>query len=294
MELTLPEMLIEAVPYILGLKQKVIVVKMGGSFLEHSSGKEAFIKDISLLQLLGMKVIIVHGGGKEISARLERIGIETVFESGYRVTSDAVMDEVEMTLSGRIGKELVLRLNQTGVKATGINGKDGLLIHAKKKYIEGDSGPIDIGQVGDVVQINPEILEMLLANDYIPVVSPIGFDPEGNTYNINADAAAAAIAGAMQSEKLILMTDVNGVYLDYPDEATFQSTLSQSACEALLRGKTELAGMRPKLECALEALSADVKSVHMINGSVPHSLLTELFSDKGIGTMITKTDAEDL
>lgn len=290
--MTMPEMLIEAVPYILGLKQKVIVVKMGGSFLEHPEGKEAFIKDISLLQLLGMKVIIVHGGGKEISARLERIGIESVFESGYRVTSDAVMDEVEMTLSGRIGKELVLRLNQTGVKATGINGKDGLLIQAKKKYIESDDGPIDIGQVGDVVSINPDILEMLLANDYIPVVSPIGYDQEGNTYNINADAAAAAIAAAMQSEKLILMTDVNGVYLNYPDEASFQSTLSQSACEALLKENNNLAGMGPKLECALEALSTDVKSVHIINGSVAHSLLTEIFSDKGIGTMITKTIKE--
>lgn len=286
--MTMPEMLIEAVPYILGLKQKVIVVKMGGSFLEHQEGKDAFIQDISLLQLLGMKVILVHGGGKEISARLDRLGLESVFESGYRVTSDEAMDEVEMTLSGRIGKELVLKLNQSGVKATGINGKDGLLINARKKYLEGPDGLIDLGQVGDVAQINPEIIEMLLANDYIPVVSPIGYDQEGNTYNINADAVASAIAGALKSEKLILMTDVNGVYLDYPNEASFKSQLSQAACEALLKDSIELKGMGPKLECALEALAADVKSVHIINGSVAHSLLTEIFSDKGIGTMITK------
>ncbi len=286
--MTMPEMLIEAVPYILGLKQKVIVVKMGGSFLEHQAGKDAFIQDISLLQLLGMKVIIVHGGGKEISARLDRLGLESVFESGYRVTSDEAMDEVEMTLSGRIGKELVLKLNQSGVKATGINGKDGLLINARKKYLEGTDGLIDLGQVGDVAQINPEIIEMLLANDYIPVVSPIGYDQEGNTYNINADAVAAAIAGALRSEKLMLMTDVNGVYLDYPNESSFKSQLSKAECEAILKDNLELKGMGPKLECALEALSADVKSVHIINGSVAHSLLTEIFSDKGIGTMITK------
>lgn len=292
--MAMPEMLIEAVPYILGLKQKVVVVKMGGSFLEHLEGKDAFIQDISLLQLLGMKVIVVHGGGKEISARLSRLGLESVFESGYRVTSDETMDEVEMTLSGRIGKELVLKLNRSGVKAAGINGKDGLLIHARKKYMTSPEGPIDIGQVGDVEAINPEIIKMLLSNDYIPVVSPIGYDQDGNTYNINADAVASALAGALKAEKLILMTDVDGVYLDYPKEESFKSLLSQSECIEILKENTNLKGMGPKLECALEALSSGVKSIHIINGSVPHSLLIEIFSDKGIGTMITANQKEVL
>lgn len=285
---TMPEILIEAVPYILGFRQKVMVVKMGGSFIEHEAGKAAFIEDIALLSLLGMKVIIVHGGGKEISARLNRLGLQSKFESGYRVTSEEVMDEVEMTLSGRIGKELVLKLNQSGVKAAGINGKDGLLIKAVRKVLTRDNETVDLGQVGDVEAINPEIIKMLVSNDYIPVVSPIGYDELGNTYNINADDVAAAIAGALEAEKLILMTDVDGVYLDYPNPESFQSKLDMKACKSILENDKNLGGMGPKLNCALDALASGVHSVHLINGSVAHSLLLEIFSDSGVGTMITQ------
>lgn len=285
---TMPEVLIEAVPYILGFRQKIMVVKMGGSFVEHEIGKSAFIEDIALLSLLGMKVIIVHGGGKEISARLNRLGLKSHFEDGYRVTDEEAMDEVEMTLSGRIGKELVLRLNQSGVKATGINGKDGLLIRAKKKRLQREDEWVDLGQVGDVAEINPEMIEILLAHDYIPVVSPIGYDEAGLTYNINADNVASALAGALKAEKLILMTDVDGVYTDYPNKDSFVSKLSEKDCLTMIEHNKDLGGMRPKLTCAVEALNSGVHSVHLINGSTAHSLLTEIFSNEGIGTMIVK------
>lgn len=282
----LPENLIEALPYIVGFKDKVVVIKMGGSFLDHPSGKEAVIKDISLLHLVGMKVIVVHGGGKEINARLDAVGLETRFEKGYRVTCEKTMEEVEMTLTGRIAKEIVLKFNNNGVKSVGINGKDGLLMKAEKKWIHQETGAIDLGHVGDVVKINPEILEILLNHGYIPVVSPIGYDEEGITYNINADSAAAAISCAMEAEKLVLMTDVDGVYEDYENRSGFKSQLTLEQCEAILEQKDALKGMGPKLECAVEALKSGVHSVHLLNGSTPHSLLMEIFSKDGIGTQI--------
>lgn len=278
--------LVEALPFMLRYKGKVIVVKMGGSFIESEDGKAAFIEDVAFLRLLGMKVIVVHGGGKEISARLSRLGLESIFKEGYRVTSVEAMDEVEMTLSGRIGKELVLKLNNCGVKAIGVSGKDGMLIEAQKKYLKHSETSVDLGQVGDVAKINPEMLQMFLENDYIPVVAPIGYDRMGNTYNINADSVAASIAVHVKAEKLILMTDVNGVYLDYPKEESFRSHLTSEACRLLLEDSSELTGMGPKLECALQAVEQGVACVSIINGSTKHSLLAEMMSNEDIGTKI--------
>jgi acetylglutamate kinase len=278
--------LVEALPLILHYKDKVIVVKMGGSFIESLEGKAAFIEDVALLKLLGMKVIVVHGGGNEISARLSRLGLESIFQEGYRVTSVEAMDEVEMTLSGRIGKELVLKLNRCGVKAIGVSGKDGMLIEAQKKYLKHSATSLDLGQVGDVAKINPQMLQMFLENDYIPVVSPIGYDSLGNTYNINADSVAAGIAVHLKAEKLVLMTDVNGVYLDYPKEESFRSCLTSTACRLLLEDSSSLRGMGPKLECALQAVEQGVSCVNIINGSTKHSLLMEMMSNEAVGTQI--------
>lgn len=280
--------LVEALPYIVGFRGKTIVIKIGGSFMESTEGKQALIKDIALLQLLGMKVVVVHGGGKEISARLERRGIETRFECGYRVTCEETMEEVEMTLSGKIGKELVMMLNQSGIRAAGINGKDGMLLRANRMTLQTQYGPRDIGQVGEVDALDPHILTLFMDSNYIPVVSPIGFDETGETFNLNADVVAAAVAKALSAEKLILMTDVDGVYTDFKNRSGFISRMTLLECGDLLAGRATLAGMAPKLECAIDAITGGVTSVHILNGGTPHSLLMEIFSKDGIGTVIEK------
>ncbi|MBN2259503.1 MAG: acetylglutamate kinase [Clostridiales bacterium] len=287
--------LIEALPYIMQFRNKVFVFKYGGSIIENEENKKAFIEDVSLLQHLGMKVIIVHGGGKHISRRLEEKGIETIFHEGYRITNSQAIDEVEMILSGHINKELTLLFNNYGTKAIGVNGKDAGLIVAKKKIV---SGNIDIGHVGDVESINAEFLELLLKNDYLPIISPIGFDKSGNTYNINADDVASEIAKSMKAEKLFLISDINGVYTILGEESTFISRLDYSQASKMISDGIINGGMIPKMKSCLESIENGVASVHIINGKITHSVLLEVFTDEGIGTMIERSekhvDYEDL
>lgn len=267
-------------------RNRTIVIKMGGSFLDHLQGQKAFVEDIFHLYKEGFNVVIVHGGGKEISGRLKRLGIDSAFTEGYRVTDQETMEEVEMTLSGKVNKDLVLKLGLCGVKAIGISGKDGLMLKVKKKKLLKSGKVIDIGLVGEVETVDISLINLLHSSGYVPVVSPIGYDPSGKTYNINADLAASAIAGALKASKLILMTDVKGVYGAYPDESTFISTMTQSDCMAFLNNGADHKGMKPKLESAIEALNHGAQSVHIINGSEPHSLMTALFSNHAIGTQI--------
>ncbi|HAS73860.1 MAG TPA: acetylglutamate kinase [Clostridiales bacterium UBA8960] len=284
----IPDQLIEAVPYIIRFQGKMFVVKMGGSFMEDKDAMNALYEDIVVLSLLGIKIIIVHGGGKAINEKLMHYGIESHFIGGFRYTDSKTMDIVEMTLSGSVGKEIVFNLQQAGLKAVGLNGKDGHLMKAEPKRIETEEGLVDLGFVGEVEAIQTELLELLVAQNYIPVVSPIGYDDFGNTYNINADSAAAAVAGAIGAEKLILMTDVDGIYGEFPKKETLIKMMDLSESYALCdEGRLE-GGMIPKLECAIAAIEGGVHSVHMINGSWKHSLLTEIFSNEGIGTMITR------
>ncbi len=283
-----PEPLIEAVPYLLKFRQSIFVIKMGGSFLEDVAGQKAFIEDIALLSLLGIQIVVIHGGGKAINEKLKNHGIESQFIEGYRVTDEKTMDVVEMTLSGSIGKRIVHQLQLAGIKAVGLNGKDGQMIQAEAKCLEKNQQKIDLGHVGNVVKVDTELLSLLIREAYIPVISPIGYDLKGGTYNLNADIAASAIAGALKAEKLILMTDVDGVYRAYPDESSLISQMTASECRRLCESQALKGGMIPKLTCAVEAIESQVGSVHIINGSKPHSLLSEIFSNEGIGTMIVK------
>lgn len=274
--------LIESIPYIQRFRDKTVVIKLGGSLADSPEGRRAILQDIVLLSLVGMKIVLVHGGGKEISARLDRMGIESEFVGGYRVTGDAAITEVEMVLTGRINTELTLLLNNGGIKAVGISGKDGGWLKATKKWVADG----DIGHVGEVANVDPTLINLLMSGGYTPVISPIGHDREGKTFNLNADDVASAVATAVGAEKLILMTDVDGIYKNYPDPESFVSKLNLDEAKALLQ--IVKGGMIPKLTCAVNALENGVHSVHLLNGSTPHSLLVEVFSDSGIGTMIEK------
>lgn len=279
--------LIEALPYIKQFRQKVFVIKYGGSIMENDAGKAALIEDIALLSHLGIKCILVHGGGKEISSRLARLGIESEFKVGYRVTSAEAIDEVEMVLTGRINKELTCLLNNSGVKTVGLNGKDAGLIKAKQKYIEVESEKHDIGHVGEICEINPEIIEILLSNQIVPVISPIGFDEQGMTFNINADDVAAALSATLGAEKLILITDVSGVMRDLNDPESIISKLKVDDIKTLESEGIIAGGMIPKMKCVQQAILEGAKSVHILNGKTEHCVLLEVFTNAGIGTMIT-------
>lgn len=279
--------LIEALPYIKEFQGKTFVIKYGGSIMENEEGKLALIEDIALLSHLGIHCIIIHGGGKEINMRLERLGIESEFKEGYRVTSGEAIDEVEMVLSGRINKELIHLLNTSGVKAVGLNGKDAGLIRSKQKFIEIEDEIHDIGHVGEIETINPEIVEILLEKGIVPVISPIGFDDQGKTYNINADDVAAAISSELYAEKLILITDVPGVMKDVSDPDSLISKLEVKELDALMDSGIIVGGMIPKILCVKNALCGGTHSVHILNGQLNHCILLEVFTDDGIGTMVT-------
>ena len=282
--------LIEALPYILKFKNKIFVFKYGGSIIDDEENKNAFVEDISLLIHLGMKVIIVHGGGKHINRRLAEKGIETAFHNGYRITTDEAIEEVEMVLSGHVNKELAFLFNNQGVKAVGVNGKDAGLIKAKKKIIDDE---VDIGHVGNVAEINTEFLNMLLGNEYLPIISPIGFDNEGNTYNINADDVASEIAMSMNAEKLFLISDVNGVYTDFNDKDTFVSRLNIKDAKAMIEKGVVDGGMIPKIQSCIQLIEHGVSCAHIINGKITHGVLLEVFTDEGIGTMIEERWNDD-
>lgn len=277
------EVLIEALPYIQRFNRKIIVVKYGGSAMVDEELKEQVIKDVTLLKLVGFKPIIVHGGGKEISKWVGKVGMKPEFVNGLRVTDEATMELVEMVL-GKVNKELVQLVESLGVRAIGVSGKDGRLLSVDKKYADGE----DIGFVGDVKKVNAQILYDLLEKDFLPIVCPIGLDDEYNTYNINADDAACAIAKAMEAEKLAFLTDIEGVYKDPSDPKSLISELKVSAAQKLMEEGFIGGGMLPKLNNCIDAIEHGVSKVHILDGRIPHCLLLEIFTNKGIGTAILK------
>lgn len=283
------EVLIEALPYIQKYNRKVIVVKYGGSAMSDEELKKNVIKDVTLLKLVGFKPIVVHGGGKDISAWVEKTGKEARFVNGLRVTDAETMEIAEMVL-GKVNKSLVAMVQELGVRAVGISGKDGGLLKVEKKYADGE----DIGYVGNITEVNTKILEDLLENDFMPIVSPIGLDENYETYNINADDAACAIAKAMHADKLAFLTDIEGVYKDPADKSTFISRLSVSEANELINEGYVGGGMLPKLNNCTDAIANGVNRVHILDGRKPHTLLLEIFTKKGIGTMFFRDTDTDV
>ncbi len=278
--------LMEALPYIKKFRGKTFVIKFGGSIMENEISKKAFIEDVVLMKLIGINITIVHGGGPDISQFLKKLNIETQFINGLRVTNEDVIQTVEMVLSGNINKEISSMLCKEGVNSIGISGRDGNLITARKKYAWDSGKKIDIGYVGEVECINKKLLLDLLEKEYIPVISPVGCDLEGKIYNINADYVAGGISACLEAEKLIFLTDVKGIYKDIHDENSFISQISVREIQKYIKTGIIVGGMIPKMECCIEAIENGTKSIHLIDGRREHSLLLEIFTDKGIGTMI--------
>lgn len=284
--------LIEALPYIQNFYGKTIVIKYGGNAMINNELKEKVIQDIILMKYVGMRPVVVHGGGPEITGFLKQIGKQSEFVSGLRITDAETVTVAEMVLVGKINSEIVALLNRRGAKAVGLSGKDADLIKARKHlaevYEQGQIRKVDIGFVGDVDKINTAILQTLLAQDYIPVIAPIGVGDHNESYNINADYVAGEIAGALEAEKLLLLTDVEGIYRDYQDKDSFISTLTLAqAREMILSGKID-GGMIPKVEACVRALTGGANKTHIIDGRQPHSLLLEVFTAEGIGTEVVK------
>lgn len=277
------EVLIEALPYIQRFNRKVIVVKYGGSAMVDEELKRNVIKDVVLLKLVGFKPIIVHGGGKEISRWVGKVGKEAKFVNGLRVTDKETMEIAEMVL-GKVNKELVTLVESLGVKAIGISGKDGGLLKVNKKLSQGQ----DIGYVGDIKEVNPAILNELLEKDFFPIVCPVGLGDDFATYNINADDAACAIARAMKAEKLAFLTDIEGVYRDPEDTSSLISELFVNEAKALIENGNVGGGMIPKLQNCIDAIESGVNRVHILDGRIQHCLLLEIFTNKGIGTAILR------
>ena len=275
------QVLIEALPYIQRFNRKIIVVKYGGSAMIDKELKKHVIQDVTLLKLVGFKPIIVHGGGKEISRWVEKTGMQPEFVNGLRKTDAATMEIAEMVLN-KVNKSLVQMVEELGVNAIGISGKDGGLLRVEKKYSDGQ----DIGYVGEITEVNPKILEDLLERDFLPIVCPIGMDANYETYNINADDAACAIAQAVQAEKLAFLTDIEGVYKDHADKSTLISELTVSEARELIADGFIGGGMLPKLNNCMEAIEKGVSRVHILDGRIAHCLLLEIFTNKGIGTAI--------
>lgn len=275
------QVLIEALPYIQRFNRKIIVVKYGGSAMVDESLKRRVIEDVTLLKLCGFKPIIVHGGGKEISRWVGKVGMEPKFINGLRVTDEDTMEIAEMVL-GKVNKSLVQLVESLGVRAIGLSGKDGALLRVEKKYSDGK----DIGYVGEIKEVNAQILVDLLEKDFLPIVCPIGLDDEYNTYNINADDAACAIARALKVEKLAFLTDIEGVYKDPNDSSTLISELHVDEAKKLMEDGYIGGGMLPKLNNCIEAIEHGVSRVHILDGRIPHCLLLEIFTNKGIGTAI--------
>ena len=275
------EVLIEALPYIQRFNRKIIVVKYGGSAMVDEELKKRVIEDVTLLKLVRFKPIIVHGGGKEISKWVGKVGMEPKFINGLRVTDAETMEVAEMVL-GKVNKSLVQHVEELGVRAIGISGKDGGLLKVEKKYSDGK----DIGFVGEVKEVNAQILYDLLEKDFLPIVCPIGLDDEFQTYNINADDAACAIARAMKAEKLAFLTDIEGVYKDPEDPSSLISELWVEEAEKLMAEGYIGGGMLPKLQNCIDAIENGVSRVHILDGRIPHCLLLEIFTNRGIGTAI--------
>lgn len=286
-EMAKAQVLIEALPYIQKFNRKIIVVKYGGSAMVEEELKKKVIEDVVLLKLVGFKPIIVHGGGKEISRWVDKVGMETNFVGGLRVTDAPTMEVAEMVLN-KVNKSLVNLISQLGVKSVGISGKDGGMLKVDKKLSQGQ----DIGFVGEIKEVDPKVIYTLLENDFLPVICPIGIDDSFNTYNINADDAACAIARAVNAEKLAFLTDIEGVYRDKDDPDTLISELALDEAEELINGGCIGGGMLPKLNNCIDAIRQGVSRVHIMDGRIPHCLLLEIFTNKGIGTAILNKGAE--
>ena len=284
--------LVEALPYLSKFKNKTIVVKYGGNAMLNDELKNKVLQDIVFLQCAGMRPVVVHGGGPEITRMLMQAGKKSEFVSGLRVTDAESVGIAEMALVGKINTDLVARLNTLGGKAVGLNGKDATFIQAKKHladvYENGEVNLVDIGYVGNVEKVNTELIEVLLDAGFIPVIAPTGVGAQGETYNINADSVAGEVAGALKAEKLLVLTDVRGIYSDYRDENSFISTLTfEKAQELIIRGKID-GGMIPKVRACITALSGGAKKTHIIDGRAEHTILMEILSDKGVGTEVVK------
>ncbi|MBO5484783.1 MAG: acetylglutamate kinase [Lachnospiraceae bacterium] len=280
------ETLIEALPYIRDFNNKIVVVKYGGSAMLDKKLEESVIKDVALLKLVGMQPIIVHGGGKEISKWISKVGKDTEFVEGFRKTDKDTMEIAEMVLN-RLNKYLVQMIEKLGVKAVGVSGKDGGMLRVDKKTPNGK----DIGYVGDVKEVDSLLLDTLLANDFIPVIAPIGLGDDGETYNINADDAACAIAAAVGAEKLAFLTDVEGVYMNPEDKSSLISVMSLEEADELIADGIISGGMLPKVNNCINAVNAGVGRVHILDGRIQHCLLLEFFTKKGIGTAIIDTES---
>ena len=275
------QVLIEALPYIQRFNRKIIVVKYGGSAMSDEALQKNVIQDVTLLKLVGFKPIIVHGGGKAISRWVEKVGKEPSFVNGLRVTDEETMEIAEMVL-GRVNKNLVTMVEELGVKAVGISGKDGGLLKVEKKYSDGK----DIGFVGNITEVDPKVIYDLLEKDFLPIIAPVGLDENFQTYNINADDAACAIAKAVGADKLVFLTDIEGLYRDINDKSTFISRLTASQAEALISEGVIGGGMLPKLGNCTSAVRNGVNRVHILDGRIPHCMLLEIFTNQGIGTAI--------
>lgn len=283
--------LIEALPYIQQFSGKTIVVKYGGHAMTDETLRNSFARDIVLLKYVGMHPIVVHGGGPQIGATMQRLGIEPQFVEGLRVTDAATMDVVDMVLGGKLNQEIVATINRHGGRAVGLTGKDASLIRATKKYVyhqatpDAPAEPIDIGQVGEVQAVNPAIIHVLETAGFIPVIAPTGVGEHGESYNINADTAAGDLAGSLQAEKVLFLTDVEGI-LD--SDGKLVSTLNAAMIQTLRNDGVIGGGMLPKVDACLHALELGVGKAHIIDGRVPHAVLLELFTNRGVGTEIVR------
>ena len=277
------EILLQALPYIRQYYGKTVVIKYGGNAMTDESLKASVTKDIVLLRYVGMQPVVVHGGGPEITELMQKMGKEPNFIGGLRVTDAETMEIVEMVLAGKTNKSIVSLINSQGGKAVGLSGKDANLLVAEKAM----PGGVDLGQVGEIVRINTEIVQTLISQSYIPVIASVAVGEQGESYNVNADHVAGELAGVLNAAKLIVLTDVQGVYRDFSDKSSLISELSAGEAQRLIESGNIDKGMIPKVESCVTAVQAGVEKAHIIDGTIPHALLMEIFTDKGIGTMIS-------
>ena len=284
------KILVKALPFIKKYHGKTIVIKYGGRAMVNEIARDQFIQDVVLMKYVGINPVIIHGGGPEINDMLNRVGKESKFVGGNRVTDEETMEIVEMVLSGKVNKGIVSDINKYGGKAVGLSGKDDNMILVEKKYIEIEGKKVDIGFVGEIKKVNDSVIRLLESNDVIPVISSIGVDKSGNTYNINADYVAGAIAGKLKADRLIFLTDVDGIMLDPFNKETLIDEATKEEVESLIRKNIISGGMLPKVNTCLDAIKNGVDNVIILNGKLEHSLLLELFTVEGAGTLIKKGD----
>ena len=278
--------LMEALPYIKEYYGKTVVVKFGGNAMEDQELKERFASDIVLMRYVGMNPVIVHGGGPQVTHYMERLSMEVRFVDGHRVTDAAAMEVAKMVLVGKVNKEIVSLINGHGTLAVGLSGEDGNLLIATKRSPSGKGEKVDLGFVGDVKEVNPEILHNLIRDEFIPVVASIGVDETRQSYNINADMVAGALAKALKADKLVYLTDVDGIYRDVEDPVSLISEITDEEAAAMIQEGELTSGMIPKVQSCIEAVKSGVRRGHIINGTMEHALLLEIFTDAGIGTMV--------